>query len=245
MGSLCDKHPALLGPTRRPEPKGAPNMGARRIMKMEKPRQTGGLWSCSRPASYSQETQKMLKMMMEESKLTNFQRRQITKSLTDGAALPPSLGPSSSAPGPQQPEQKVTGTPQRDYYVPSRRRSEQTCRSGDSYRRDAFRPRPTRDLEKEKSRLQSILATGKDETKPKPKPKPSRSEAQSPETMEKDGFQEVVDEIEERRQFLADMTALGQEKLYRNLINTEIAQKIRELELMDKTRSAALRDMTS
>uniref|UniRef100_A0A8C5FRX0 Uncharacterized protein n=1 Tax=Gadus morhua TaxID=8049 RepID=A0A8C5FRX0_GADMO len=97
------------------------------------------------------------------------------------------------------------------------------------------------DLEKEKSRLQSILATGKDETKPKP----SRSEAQSPETMEKDGFQEVVDEIEERRQFLADMTALGQEKLYRNLINTEIAQKIRELELMDKTRSAALRDMTS
>ncbi|XP_059902596.1 UPF0193 protein EVG1 isoform X4 [Gadus macrocephalus] len=212
---------------------------------MEKPRQTGGLWSCSRPASYSQETQKMLKMMMEESKLTNFQRRQITKSLTDGAALPPSLGPSSSAPGPQQPEQKVTGTPQRDYYVPSRRRSEQTCRSGDSYRRDAFRPRPTRDLEKEKSRLQSILATGKDETKPKPKPKPSRSEAQSPETMEKDGFQEVVDEIEERRQFLADMTALGQEKLYRNLINTEIAQKIRELELMDKTRSAALRDMTS
>ncbi|XP_056443049.1 UPF0193 protein EVG1 isoform X2 [Gadus chalcogrammus] len=209
---------------------------------MEKPRQAGGLWSCSRPATYSQETQKMLKVMMEESKLTNFQRRQITKSLTDGAALPPSLGPSSSAPGPQQPEQKVTGTPQRDY-VPSRRRSEQTCRSGDSYRRDAFRPRPTRDLEKEKSRLQSILATGKDETKPKPKP--SRSEAQSPETMEKDGFQEVVDEIEERRQFLADMTALGQEKLYRNLINTEIAQKIRELELMDKTRSAALRDMTS
>ncbi|XP_030206485.1 UPF0193 protein EVG1 isoform X1 [Gadus morhua] len=212
---------------------------------MEKPRQAGGLWSCSRPASYSQETQKMLKVMMEESKLTNFQRRQITKSLTDGAALPPSLGPSSSAPGPQQPEQKVMGTPQRDY-VPSRRRSEQTCRSGDSYRRDAFRPRPTRDLEKEKSRLQSILATGKDETKPKP----SRSEAQSPETMEKDGFQEapssvVVDEIEERRQFLADMTALGQEKLYRNLINTEIAQKIRELELMDKTRSAALRDMTS
>ncbi|CAL8388604.1 unnamed protein product [Arctogadus glacialis] len=210
---------------------------------MEKPRQTGGLWSCSRPATYSQETQKMLKVMMEESKLTNFQRRQITKSLTDGAALPPSLGPSAAAPGPQQPEQKVTGTPRRDRYVPSRRRSEQTCRSGDSYRRDAFRPRPTRDLEKEKSRLQSILATGKDETKPKPKP--SRSEAQSPESVEKDRFQEVVDEIEERRQFLADMTALGQEKIHRNLINTEIAQKIRELELMDKSRSAALRDMTS
>ena len=34
----------------------------------------------------------------------------------------------------------------------------------------------------------------------------------------------VVEEIEERRQFLADMSALGQEKLYHNLISTEIAQ---------------------
>ena len=44
------------------------------------------------------------------------------------------------------------------------------------------------DLEKEKSRLQSILATGKDESKAKPRP--SLSEAQSPEPLEKDRFQE-------------------------------------------------------
>lgn len=34
----------------------------------------------------------------------------------------------------------------------------------------------------------------------------------------------VLDEIEERRQFLADMASLGQVKQYINLINTEISQ---------------------
>lgn len=34
----------------------------------------------------------------------------------------------------------------------------------------------------------------------------------------------VLDEIEERRQFLADMASLGQAKQYINLINTEISQ---------------------
>lgn len=35
---------------------------------------------------------------------------------------------------------------------------------------------------------------------------------------------EVLDEIKERRQFLADMASLGQEKKYINIINTEISQ---------------------
>ncbi|CAL8330106.1 unnamed protein product [Lota lota] len=209
---------------------------------MEKSEKAGGLWNCPRPTKYSEETQNMLKLMMEESKLGNFQRRQINKSLTNGAALPPTCGPSSSAPAPQ-PNQKTMKAPQDRNSTPSRRRSEQTCRSGDNYCRDKFRPCATRDLEKEKSRLQRILATGEDQ--PKPKPKSSGSVGQNPESTERDEFQEVVDEIEERRQFLADMTALGQGKIYHNLINTEISQKIRELELIDMTRSAEMRDFIS
>lgn len=34
----------------------------------------------------------------------------------------------------------------------------------------------------------------------------------------------VLGEIEERRQFLADMVSLGQGQKYRNIINTEISQ---------------------
>uniref|UniRef100_A0A4W6BQF9 Uncharacterized protein n=1 Tax=Lates calcarifer TaxID=8187 RepID=A0A4W6BQF9_LATCA len=85
-------------------------------------------------------------------------------------------------------------------------------------------------LEKEKRRLQNILATGQEEPTPA-----SSQNARNPEVMEeRDQYQEVLDEIEERRQFLADMASLGQEKQYINIINTEISQKIRELEALEK-----------
>ncbi|KAJ3614982.1 hypothetical protein NHX12_018551 [Muraenolepis orangiensis] len=177
--------------------------------------------------------------MMEESKLTHFQRRQVNKCLTNGAALPPTCGPSSSAAPPKQKD--PTPTQLRRLAPRPGKRNEHTCRSGDNYRRDTFRPGPTRDLEKEKRRLQSILATGEEE----PKPKASYAADQKPEAMERDRFQEVLDEIEENRQFLADMTSLGQGKIYNNLINTEISQKIRELEMIDKTRGSEMRDLIS
>ena len=46
----------------------------------------------------------------------------------------------------------------------------------------------------------------------------------------------VLKEIEERKQFLDDMKRLGKDQLYNNKISTEISQKIRELELIDKQR---------
>ena len=46
----------------------------------------------------------------------------------------------------------------------------------------------------------------------------------------------VLKEIEERKQFLDDMKRLGKDQLYNNKITTEISQKIRELELIDKQR---------
>uniref|UniRef100_A0A0E9WLH2 Uncharacterized protein n=1 Tax=Anguilla anguilla TaxID=7936 RepID=A0A0E9WLH2_ANGAN len=55
-----------------------------------------------------------------------------------------------------------------------------------------------------------------------------------------DRFQEVVDEIKDRMNFLEEMSALGKRKQYQNIIETEISQKIRELELIDKACSADL-----
>nr|XP_046168006.1 UPF0193 protein EVG1-like [Oncorhynchus gorbuscha] len=84
---------------------------------------------------------------------------------------------------------------------------------------------------------------GEEEATGQEEPRPSRprniSLDQGPEE-ERDRFQEVLDEIEERKEFLEEMTALGKGKQYRN-INTEISQKIRELEVIDKARSAELR----
>ncbi|KAM3865382.1 UPF0193 protein EVG1 [Diretmus argenteus] len=194
-----------------------------------------GLWNCPRATQYSKETQEMLKLMMQESRLSNFQQRQINQCLQKGAALPLSCNPRSSVPPTQpRPQPGPGGLPAKPL-----RRSAESCRSGNSYSREKFRPSVTRDLEKEKRRLQSILATGQEE--PEPRSAQTGPADQNPEVVqEKDRFQEVLDEIEDRRQFLADMTALGQGKNYYSLINTEISQKIQELKVIDKARSAEM-----
>ncbi|KAF3687262.1 UPF0193 protein EVG1 [Channa argus] len=202
---------------------------------METPSQSRsgrGLRNDPRATQYSKKTQDMLKLMMQESRLTTLQKKQINESLKNGAALPMTTDPTFLA-SPLQPKtgktvkKRLSGKPQK--------RSAESCRSGNNYVREKFHPGPTRDLEKEKMRLQNILATGQD--KPTPAT-PNATACYNCEVLEeRDRRQEVLEEIEERRQFLADMASLGQEKKYITIINTEISQKIRELEILDKVHS--------
>ncbi|XP_049575350.1 UPF0193 protein EVG1 isoform X2 [Syngnathus scovelli] len=188
----------------------------------------GGQWKPTRASKYSKQTQDLLTSMMQEFTLSNRQRKKITDCLKDGSALPLTTEPSSSAsclqPKASQCYPKL---------LPGRplRRSAVSCRSGNNYVREKFSPAPTRDLEKEKRRLQNILATGQEQEETA-----SHNVAanRKPEVVEeKDRYREVLDEIQERRQFLADMASLGQDKQYSHIINTEISQKIRELEALN------------
>ncbi|KAK1341600.1 hypothetical protein QTO34_018015 [Cnephaeus nilssonii] len=118
------------------------------------------------------------------------------------------------------------------------------------------------DLEKEKRRLQNIFATGKDKEERKKKPRAVQRKDPAPEL---DRFEErkprdgpepegpiaqcdddpslcpVVKEIQERKEFLAEMEALGRARQYRGIILTEISQKLREMEDIDHQRSKELR----
>ncbi|XP_042340359.1 UPF0193 protein EVG1 [Plectropomus leopardus] len=197
----------------------------------------GGLWNNPRPIQHSKETQDMLRIMMQEARLTSQQRKQLNKGLKNRAALPSTSDPTSSA-SPSQPKSYQRCLPGR-----TQRRSAESCRAGNSYVREKFIPGPIRDLEKEKRRLQSILATGKEE--PAAASSKNVPACQNPEVSEeKDRYQEVLDEIEERRQFLADMASLGQESNFIAVINTEISQRIRELQLLQKTRSPEMDSVT-
>ncbi|EGV94331.1 UPF0193 protein EVG1-like [Cricetulus griseus] len=51
----------------------------------------------------------------------------------------------------------------------------------------------------------------------------------------------VVKEIQDRKEFLAAMEALGQGKQYRGMILAEISQKLQEMEEIDRSRSEKLR----
>ncbi|XP_069764458.1 UPF0193 protein EVG1 isoform X2 [Narcine bancroftii] len=93
-------------------------------------------------------------------------------------------------------------------------------------------------LEREKHRLQNIMATGKDGPTPDKKQKPKEEERNK---LQIDRFDELCNEIEERQQFLEQMESLGRGKKFRGIIHTEISQKIREMEEIDKRRSSELR----
>ncbi|KAG9277475.1 UPF0193 protein EVG1 [Astyanax mexicanus] len=199
---------------------------------------SGGLWNCPR-VKYSNDTRELLQLMMRESRLTSFQQRQLNNQLKKGGALPLRCNPTSSAP-PLQAQPQPSLSKGRALSVRPQRRSAEQCSAGDNYTRERFQPSAARDLEKEKRRLQNIFATGQEE------PQLSVPQTQPPKRAEEthtDRFQEVLDEIEERRQFLEEMTALGRGRDYNHIINFEISQKIKELELIDMKRSEELKTL--
>ncbi|KAM4721699.1 UPF0193 protein EVG1 [Rhinophrynus dorsalis] len=200
-----------------------------------------GFWNSAKPAQYSKETQELLRVMMEESKLTNFQQRQIKERLKRGDVLPTKCHPSSSETGHRH-QVSISKQPRASIAAarPSLRPADK-CRAGDAYSRERFQPRPTRDLNKEKCRLQNIMATGKDLPERPRLAAPQVEELEEEE--ERDRFEELEEEIQERWDFLQEMEALGRGKEYYSIINTEISQKLREMEVIDKQRSMELRDL--
>ncbi|NXT06033.1 EVG1 protein, partial [Prunella fulvescens] len=120
-------------------------------------------------------------------------------------------------------------------------RPAKVCQAGDAYTREKFKPQPTRDLEKEKRRLQKILALGKDEVEDKVEQVLVRKKKE--ELAEPDRFEELINEIQERREFLAEMEALGQGKKYQRIVLTEISEKLNEMEIIDKKRSEEMRNI--
>ncbi|XP_040844084.1 UPF0193 protein EVG1 [Ochotona curzoniae] len=196
-------------------------------------------WRCSKPTPYTPGTCELLRVMMKESKLTNFQQRHITDTLKRGDTLPLQCSPTSSQRG--SPGRQPLPAPA--IYLPpilaarSHLRPVSLCQANGAYSREQFKPQATRDLEKEKLRLQNIFATGKDTEEPRRKARPMRQKDPAPEP---DRFEELVREIQDRKEFLAAMEALGQGRQYRALILAEISQKIREMEDIDRKRSEEL-----
>ncbi|XP_051480388.1 UPF0193 protein EVG1 [Apus apus] len=198
--------------------------------------------SSAGPGRYSLGTRQLLAAMMEQSKLTCFQRRYLMDCVQRGDTLPLQCHPTSSRePAPAAPAfSPAVHHPSRLPAKPHLRPAE-VCQAGDAYARDKFKPRAGRDLEKEKQRLQNILATGKDVVEDKVKQ--TLVQTKEEETPEPDRFEELVNEIQERKEFLAEMEALGQGKKYQSIILTEISQKIREMEIIDKKRSEEMRQI--
>ncbi|XP_048759012.1 UPF0193 protein EVG1 homolog [Ostrea edulis] len=204
----------------------------------------GGFWSQPQ-VQYSAGTHQLLKDMMQESKLTNFQQRHLEKTLRGGGPLPTQCAPTSSS------KKKPTSAPQKKQskvlnarnYKPVLRTKEQMEEMG-AFEKPDYTPLPNtrgQDKDRQRERLANIMAFGKD-IDPKRDRKMARSRPPPPEDDDTqiDRFDELQLEIDERRAFLSEMEQHGQGAKYRPVIETEISQKIREMELIDKKRTAEL-----
>ncbi|XP_053799592.1 UPF0193 protein EVG1 [Vidua chalybeata] len=199
----------------------------------------GEVSAAGRAARYSTGTRELVRGMMEELQMTHSQKRYLMDYVKRGDALPLQRFPPSS----KQPVPVSYPAACQPHRLPARPllRPARVCQAGDAYTREKFKPQPTRDLEKEKRRLQNILASGKDEVEDKMEQVLVRKKEE--EIAEPDRFEELMNEIQERREFLEEMEALGQGKKYQGIVLTEISQKLHEMEIIDKKRSEEMRNI--
>eukprot|EP00057_Strongylocentrotus_purpuratus_P026711 XP_011681185.1 PREDICTED: UPF0193 protein EVG1 [Strongylocentrotus purpuratus] len=191
-------------------------------MSAKKENKSFGMWNTQTP-SYSKETQELLKVMMKESKLNNFQARQLQKTMKDGAALPLACNPTTSA-RPAQPllPQKPSIRVNPKGYGKGVRTKEDIEDSG-AYERDMYTGGGvTKSLDKEKERLQNYMAYGEDIPPISEERKREVLKTPEPEPMI-DRFADLEAEIQERVEFLEDMKKMGKERQYKAIIGTEIS----------------------
>jgi len=200
--------------------------------------QPKGFWSTSPKGPVSKETQDLLKVMMAESRLTAFQRRQLTEAAATTGSLPSKCNPTTSR-NPEKPRPKPV---QKDVVVNPKncdrgiRLHEDISASG-CYEREQYRTIPCSvRTDKDKEKFANMMAYGMDLDPTATKARP-RTPSPLPPEEERDRFAELADEIHERKEFLDKMIALGKGKDYKTLIQTEISQRIREMEEIDVQRT--------
>jgi len=200
-----------------------------------------GFWSTTPKGPVSKETQDLLKVMMAESRLTAFQRRQLSEAANSTGSLPTKCLPTTSKKTDTQ-KQQSHPKPVKDLIVNPKNcdrgiRLQEDISASGCYEREQYRTVPC-DIrtDKDKEKFANLMAYGMDLDPTTNKARP-RTPSPIPDEENRDRFQELIDEIHERKQFLNKMTALGKGKNYKTLIETEISQRIREMEEIDRQRS--------
>ncbi|PZC86217.1 hypothetical protein B5X24_HaOG211378 [Helicoverpa armigera] len=178
----------------------------------------GGIFH-TRVAEPTENQRELLKVLLEESKLTIAQRqksafklRQHEENKSDRELLVrmPVVRPRTS-----------------------RRRSLSTIRESGVFDADRYRPlKRGEDREKMKERLANTMAYGDDEVQ-RPKPPPAISKKPQPQLpTNKQRWHELVTQIRERTEWLAEMEYLGQAAPHRDIIKDQIAERMRALDAL-------------
>ncbi|KAK4468133.1 hypothetical protein MN116_008299 [Schistosoma mekongi] len=198
-----------------------------------------GFWNTSR-VNYSDETKKFLKDLVNESKIANFYRHSINEAIKNGESLSTDSILISSIKKRSPPDQKAKRI--KSLKRPQRRTKSLIELSG-AYDPVPYRPSPItlNTGASEKLRLAHLMTYGEEPTwkslkndqikdgrleylsrrilkYPKVNGNDCDDDRKEIEANNKDRFEELIDEINERREFLTKMESFGRVKEYRTSI---------------------------
>ncbi|KAJ3043854.1 hypothetical protein HK097_001626 [Rhizophlyctis rosea] len=190
-------------------------------------------------------TRLLLKSMMHQSKLSLSQQRFLDTLIQDGAALPQNPSPHINLlrdPTTSSP-QILNSRPPRPrpityYRRPAVRTLDKIIDSG-AFEPEVFRGGAKKNSTHEKEKLQNYMASN-GATTSDPALLHSDTTSEPPDhsdPVELDEFNMVMQEIQERRQWLDDMIKLGRGDKYKGQIRNEIAVRISRLEQLDRERT--------
>ncbi|OAD52657.1 UPF0193 protein EVG1 like protein [Eufriesea mexicana] len=187
-------------------------------------------------AKYSEETKNLIKLLMEESKVSMMKRKTIQEAINRGEPLP------------VVENSKVESNKHNLQYqvlIPTawKKRSQDMIIKSGAYEREQYRrTSPLRNKEKQKRHLACMMAYGKDMPETPHGPRILHKARREPRNSDtNDSIDDLVRGIKERMEFLNDMECLGMDKKYRPIIQQEVAHKLRLIESVDKQRSKEIR----
>ncbi|XP_071520573.1 UPF0193 protein EVG1-like, partial [Panulirus ornatus] len=177
--------------------------------------------------------------LLQEAAVNLQHQRYIERWVGSGSSLPHHralAAPSQTTPRHARPSSTIS-TPRPHIQT---KRSHQAIKLMKVYEPNThYVPPPPRYGPGSKERCQELIAFGKEGVNKHPMPETRvQDQGDHPET---DRFTELVNEMEERVQWLKAMEAVGAGDMYHNLIATQLDLKLRDLELIDQKRA---RDLT-
>ncbi|KAH8339793.1 hypothetical protein KR074_010485 [Drosophila pseudoananassae] len=177
---------------------------------------------------YSKETADLIRLLVKESKMSMMVRKQIDESLRNGTPLPL----------PEPPRPNTNNDPDKETLAilerarNAKRKNLRQIEASGAYNPSYYRPPTDNKMhgEKAKSRLQFTMAGTH---LPDPAIKPRRRPREEKNVTEEDLINELLDQINERANWLTEMESMGQGKKYRAEITDQIAERLRRIQALE------------
>uniref|UniRef100_A0A1A9WFB3 Uncharacterized protein n=1 Tax=Glossina brevipalpis TaxID=37001 RepID=A0A1A9WFB3_9MUSC len=188
----------------------------------------GGLFHTPK-YSYSKETADLIRLLMKESKMSMLMRKQIDSHIRNGEPLPK----------PKPPRVNTSMDPDKEAFEilkrarNAKRKSLAAIKASGVYDMPRYRPKPNDKMPSEKAKkllqeAMSGLCISETTLKPIRKPK-----SKTTDITNDDIINELLDQIDERAEWLAEMEELGEGKKYRDEIREQIADILRQIKLLE------------